>query len=398
MYNQKVIDRLTKLTNLHALKNANVTAMTKKNEFGDVVKFFARINTNNEIESISYKASGCSAFMAVCSYFCELCEGKSIKSALKIKEDDLKKFTDLDEAGSHVYKIILDTFALLIKKYNKGVEKGIITPVEPSEKEQESEKKVETKVAKKSSTAEKKIVETDISDIISTEKKRKSNKITKNLDVQKTKANSIETAKKTEENNANSQKISHIEALNSKLKTKETNEKMKDNSKSLNNMLSFIQKTSSKPAKSKTTKVTKTEKTEPTNEIGTQKVVEKEITVETVVVEDKKAEHAKSASIAFSSLQKTLAGMQKSISTANDNKKADVTSKKAKNEKSTTEKTKNSAKKADKKEVKASKKADKADKKSEKTSKKEEKTAKNEQKAETPKKERKSIFNWFRKK
>lgn len=384
MYNQKVIDRLTKLTNLHALKNANVTAMTKKNEFGDVVKFFARINTNNEIESISYKASGCSAFMAVCSYFCELCEGKSIKSALKIKEDDLKKFTDLDEAGSHVYKIILDTFALLIKKYNKGVEKGIITPVEPSEKEQESEKKVETKVAKKSSTAEKKIVETDISDIISTEKKRKSNKITKNLDVQKTKANSIETAKKTEENNANSQKISHIEALNSKLKTKETNEKMKDNSKSLNNMLSLIQKTSSKPAKSKTTKVTKTEKTEPTNEIGTQKVVEKEITVETVVVEDKKTEHAKSASIAFSSLQKTLAGMQKSISTANDNKKADVTSKKAKNEKSTTEKTKNSAKKADKK--------------SEKASKKEEKAAKNEQKAETPKKERKSIFNWFRKK
>lgn len=398
MYNQKVIDRLTKLTNLHALKNANVTAMTKKNEFGDVVKFFARINTNNEIESISYKASGCSAFMAVCSYFCELCEGKSIKSALKIKEDDLKKFTDLDEAGSHVYKIILDTFALLIKKYNKGVEKGIITPVEPSEKEQESAKKVETKVAKKSSTAEKKIVETDISDIISTEKKRKSNKITKNLDVQKNKANSIETAKKTEENNANSQKISHIEALNSKLKTKETNEKMKDNSKSLNNMLSLIQKTSSEPAKSKTTKVTKTEKTEPTNEIGTQKVVEKEITVETVVVEDKKSEHAKSASIAFSSLQKTLAGMQKSISTANDNKKADVTSKKAKNEKSTTEKTKNSAKKADKKEEKASKKADKADKKSEKTSKKEEKTAKNEQKAETPKKERKSIFNWFRKK
>ena len=181
--------------------------------------------------------------------------------------------------------------------------------------------------------AEKKIVETDISDIISTEKKRKSNKITKNLDVQKNKANSIETAKKTEENNANSQKV-----------------------------------------------------------------VEKEITVETVVVEDKKSEHAKSASIAFSSLQKTLAGMQKSISTANDNKKADVTSKKAKNEKSTTEKTKNSAKKADKKEEKASKKADKADKKSEKTSKKEEKTAKNEQKAETPKKERKSIFNWFRKK
>lgn len=417
MYNQKVIDRLTKLTNLHALKNANVTAMTKKNEFGDVVKFFARINTDNEIESISYKASGCSAFMAVCSYFCELCEGKNIKSALKIKEDDLKKFTDLDEAGSHVYKIILDTFALLIKKYTKGVEKGIITPVEPCEKEQEPAKKVETKVAKKSSTAEKKIVETDISDIISTENKRRSNKITKNLDVQKTKANSIETAKKAEENSANSQKISHIEALNSKLKTKETNEKMKDNSKSLNNMLSLIQKTSSKPAKSKTTKATKTKKAESTNEISTQKVIEKEVTVETVVVEDKKTEHAKSASIAFSSLQKTLAGLQKSISTANDNKKSDATSKKAKNENLSTEKTKKSVKKSDeiidkksskiispaneeisKKDEKVSKKSEKADKKAEKASKKEEKTTKNEQKAETPKKERKSIFNWFRKK
>lgn len=131
MYNQDVIDRLNNLTNLYALKNANIKVISKKNSFGDVVKFFAQINTENIIQRITYKASGCSTFMALCSYFCEIVEGKTIDKTLKINEADLEKFSKLEESKTHVYKIILDTFALLIKKYKTGVQKGKIIPCEP---------------------------------------------------------------------------------------------------------------------------------------------------------------------------------------------------------------------------------------------------------------------------
>ena len=57
MYNQIIIDRLRNLSNLYALKKANVKIVSKKNEFGDIVKFFAQINIENVIQKISYKAS-----------------------------------------------------------------------------------------------------------------------------------------------------------------------------------------------------------------------------------------------------------------------------------------------------------------------------------------------------
>lgn len=149
MYNQDVIDRLNNLTNLYALKNANIKVISKKNEFGDVVKFFAQINSENVIQRITYKASGCTTFVALCSYFCEIVEGNTISKATKIDENDLMKFSKLDDSKTHVYKIILDTFALLIKKYNDGIKKGKIKPCEPIKITDVKSAKKEIKKSKK---------------------------------------------------------------------------------------------------------------------------------------------------------------------------------------------------------------------------------------------------------
>lgn len=128
MYNEKIISRLENLTYLGTIKNSNVSIMSKANEFGDVVKFFAQINTDDVIQNISFKATGCTPFLALCSYFCESVINKKVDSALKINESYLEKFCILEESKKHVYPIILNTFALLIKKYRKGVEKGEISP------------------------------------------------------------------------------------------------------------------------------------------------------------------------------------------------------------------------------------------------------------------------------
>ena len=88
MYNEIIASRLSNLTYLGALKNSNVTAITKNNKFGDIVKFFAQINTENVLQKISFKATGCSSFLVMCSYFWEIIEGKTIDKALKISEKE----------------------------------------------------------------------------------------------------------------------------------------------------------------------------------------------------------------------------------------------------------------------------------------------------------------------
>ncbi len=273
MYNQDVIDRLNNLTNLYALKNANIKVISKKNEFGDVVKFFAQINSENVIQRITYKASGCTTFVALCSYFCEIVEGNTISKATKIDENDLMKFSKLDDSKTHVYKIILDTFALLIKKYNDGIKKGKIKPCEPikitdvkSAKKEIKKSKKESKTisnseilsslkmyssrnastgksTKKSSSASAKAVVVEQNDLITTSVSQTKQTRTKV-------SLALEGSKKKQENS------------NAKLEVKEIAKKEKDNKKSATskNSKQVAVKSANATNESKSSKTTKESK------------------------------------------------------------------------------------------------------------------------------------------
>ena len=130
MYNEKILLQLNQLQYLQTVKKCNVNAMSKKNPFGDMIKFYAQISKDDVIQKISYKASGCTHFLVFGNYFCSLVEGKTIKDALKIDITDLETLDKLDDSKKHVVDIILNTFALLVKKYRKGIESGTIKPVD----------------------------------------------------------------------------------------------------------------------------------------------------------------------------------------------------------------------------------------------------------------------------
>ena len=147
MYSEKVLSHLNELKYLSAIKNSNVSIVSKKNAFADTVKFFAQINKDNVIQKISYKATGCTHFLVYCDYFCSLVEGLTIKKALKININDLENLSKLNESKVHVADIILNTFALLIKKYQKGVQKGEIIPADVIEKE---DSEISTKIISES--------------------------------------------------------------------------------------------------------------------------------------------------------------------------------------------------------------------------------------------------------
>lgn len=267
MYNQVIIDRINNLNNLCALKNANAKAISKNNEFGDIVKFFARIDVNNVIEKMSFKATGCTTFIALCSYFCEIAEGKTIDDALKINDKQLSKFTQLDEPRQHVYKIIIDTFALLVKKYRVALSKGTVVPVPAtitidlnSGKDKEKLEKNNDKQKKSVKNTKNNVVNDDLKEILmpksekSKSKSKKSEKIvvedkSETKEIEKTESVEISKEKIEENKNANENKLNHLNALNNKLQTKEKNEKVANNSKALSEMLNKIKKTENKEDK-----------------------------------------------------------------------------------------------------------------------------------------------------
>ena len=240
MYNEKIAARLNDLKYLFPLKKANITLMSKKNEFGDVLKFFAQIDSKNVIQKISFKATGCSTFLVLCDYFCEIAEGKTIDEASKINEEDLMKFATLDQSRHHVYPIILGAFKLLVKKYNKELANKKIVPVD----------KVETKQVKSNTkkSATKKEVEVLEPEVITPANNENVIEVKKEVKVIQTITETADQKTVVEEKHT-----SHLLALKQKINNKENNEKAHNHTHSLNIMLNQINKQQDEPVKSKKT-------------------------------------------------------------------------------------------------------------------------------------------------
>lgn len=142
MISESILARLKDLKYQGKLKKYNIAITSKNNNFGDVVKFFAQINVNDVVQKISFKASGCTAFIAVCSYFCEMVEGKTVANALKIGQDKINTIVNLDSSREHVFPIVISTFAQLVKKYRKGLDAKTIMPCEVDDLSESNSRKI----------------------------------------------------------------------------------------------------------------------------------------------------------------------------------------------------------------------------------------------------------------
>lgn len=256
MYNEKILSQLQALNFLHVTKNSNVSAMAKKNEFGDAVKFYAQIDKNEVVNKISYKATGCTYFVVFCNHFCELVQGKTIEEGLKINIEQLEQFVELDENRRHVAEIIIHTFELLAKKFRKGVQSGKIIPVDVEE-----QKNVET-VTEIKQVKEKPVKEKKIS--IKEHKEEKLTKAKSKVDKKSTAVSSVEIKqdKETVVNENSIKQANNLLALksmvnNSKPKENPEEKKKETNSyevKKLSKMINKLSNNQDKPEEDENSK------------------------------------------------------------------------------------------------------------------------------------------------
>ncbi len=111
MYNQKTIDYFSNPRNMGEIKDAAISAKGGNSACGDVVELFLNLD-GEKITDIKFKAFGCGACIASASALTELVKGKTIRSALKITNQDIADYL----GGLPVQKMICSNFSTDVLK------------------------------------------------------------------------------------------------------------------------------------------------------------------------------------------------------------------------------------------------------------------------------------------
>lgn len=102
MYNKKVMELFQNPENCGLLHSANAISVVNHEEFGDVIKFYMRVDDNGVIEDASFKAFGTPALIAVTSIVAGLVKGKTPEQAQEISNEDiLNLLEDLPQARTY---------------------------------------------------------------------------------------------------------------------------------------------------------------------------------------------------------------------------------------------------------------------------------------------------------
>lgn len=124
MYNKEVLEVFLNSSYAGHLKGATVSSTLKSKEFGDVVKFYLKINDYQKIEEMSFKAFGGVPITYTASKVCELFSGISVLQAQKITEDSILKATiNLPRGYDYVANLCYLTVADALDKYFKKMQR-----------------------------------------------------------------------------------------------------------------------------------------------------------------------------------------------------------------------------------------------------------------------------------
>ena len=89
MYTQKILEIFKNPQNAGGLQGANGVAKVVDETFGDVIKFYLKVNEKEVIEQARFKTMGGVVSIVASSLVTELVTGRSLKSAKEIDEGDI---------------------------------------------------------------------------------------------------------------------------------------------------------------------------------------------------------------------------------------------------------------------------------------------------------------------
>ena len=122
LYTPKVMEAFKNPHNYGKIKNADGIGKVGNIVCGDVMWLYIKVGENKKheeiIEDIKFETFGCVAAISTSSTITDLVKGKTIKSALKIKKDDIvKKLGGLPSIKYHCSVLAVDALTEAIYDY-----------------------------------------------------------------------------------------------------------------------------------------------------------------------------------------------------------------------------------------------------------------------------------------
>ena len=89
-YSEKVLDHFNNPRNVGEIENADGVGMVESPVCGDIMQMFIKVE-NDIIVDAKFKTFGCGAAIASSSMATEMIKGKTLKDAVKITNDQVRK-------------------------------------------------------------------------------------------------------------------------------------------------------------------------------------------------------------------------------------------------------------------------------------------------------------------
>ena len=124
MYNEIIMNNFNNPLNDGELKGANGIGKEKSKKYGDIIKFFVKVDENKKIEEVTFKSTGCVATIAISSALTAKMTGMSIDRVSKIDVDQINNLVGgLPEIKMYCAVLAKEAIANTVANYKKRMAK-----------------------------------------------------------------------------------------------------------------------------------------------------------------------------------------------------------------------------------------------------------------------------------
>ena len=119
-YSKKAIELYANKVNVGVIENSDVI-LAYTGPCGDTCKIYLKINDQNIIEDAKFQYLGCPASAACGSTVTQIAQGKTLRDAERITEEEvIDELGGLPRGKSHCATLVLTTLCNAIKKYENN--------------------------------------------------------------------------------------------------------------------------------------------------------------------------------------------------------------------------------------------------------------------------------------
>lgn len=124
MYNEIIMNNFNNPQNVGELKGADGIGKAQSKKYGDVIKFFIKVDANKKITEATFKSVGCVATIAISSALTVKMVGMSVDRVAKMEVEQISALVGgLPEIKTYCAVLAKEALVSVVNNYKKRMAK-----------------------------------------------------------------------------------------------------------------------------------------------------------------------------------------------------------------------------------------------------------------------------------